>query len=795
MIGVACLSGRLEVVHVHRAWFVTVLLVAVVFAAPLFASVPAAAQAPAITIVSPKVTTVSTLGLRIEVAVTDFILDQANYGLAPIPGHGHIHYTVDGGGLIATWLTFVDTGSLAPGTHVVRAELRNNDHSPLSPAVFQEITVDGIAPSITIVSPKVTSVSSLGFRIEVAIAGLELDEANYGGFNVAGRGHIHYTVDGGALIARAATAVDIGALSAGQHVIRAELRNNNHSALSPAMFQELTVTAAAPSITIVSPKTTAVPTIGFRIQVAVVGFELDEANYGGTPINGRGHIHYTVDGGSLIATASPVVDIGALSAGAHVIRAELRQNNHAPLSPAAFQEITVTAGTPSITIVSPKATTVGTLGFRIQVAVSGFILDAENYAGTPFNGHGHMHYTVDGGSLIATASSVVDIGALSAGAHVIRAELRQNNHAPLSPAVFQELTVTAVPPAISIVSPEVTGVSTLGFRIQVAIVGFELDGENYAGTNIAGRGHIHYTVDGGALIATASPAVDLAALGPGPHTIRAELRNNDHSALSPAVFAEIAVNAGAPRIRVLEPTAGATESTLGFRVHVAIENFSFDMVNYGGEKIPGQGHYHVMLGTQLLGAPLTDSFVVTGLSAGLQTLNVSIRNNDHSPIDPAAFVLVTVTVAAPSIQASVSSASVQAGGTVIVSWAVGGFVLDSAAFGAAPEAGRGHVHIFLDGTYVTATASDTIAITDLTAGTHTIKVQLFNNDHSALATEVSDEVNVQSTAPPAPAAAVDASVFYGALVALLVVIGVLVALLVRKGRGGRPEPMKPETRE
>ncbi len=696
----------------YRAWFIGFVLVATAFSVPLFATAPAAAQAPSITIVSPKgITPVSTLGFQIQVAVSsDFILDQEHYGVGPdLPGHGHVHYyldpnaTSDGTLLGATWLTVLNVGALPAGAHKVRAELRNNTHGPLVPRVFNEITVTAVAPSITIVSPKVTAVSTLGFRIEVAVAGLDLDDANYGGTNVPGHGHIHYyrdpnaTSSGALLAATTSTVFDIPALTAGTHIIRAELRQNNHAALSPAVLQNLTVTASAPSITIVSPKITTVPTLGFRIEVAVGGFILDEANYGGTKVAGQGHIHYYLDPATvnqlLAATTATAYDVGALSAGTHTIRAELRQNNHAALSPAVFSEITVTAAGPSITIVSPKVTSVPTLGVRVEVAVGGFILDQPNYGGTNVAGHGHIHYTIDGGGLIATTNTSAAFAPLSAGTHVIRAELRNNDHTPLSPAVFQEITVTAGAPSIRIIEPLASAaVSTLGFRVRVAVSGFFLDQPDYGGTNVPGQGHIHYTIDGGGLIATTDASMDFAAVSAGTHVIRAELRNNDHSALSPAVFQE-----------------------------------------------------------------------------------------------------VSVTTEVPGVTVKLSANTIEVGQPLVVSWTVTGFVMDSAAVNGAPEAGRGHVHIFVDNVYQNFSTGDTYVVSNLAQGSHTIKVGLFNNDHTGLTPAVESSATVHVVAQSAlPSQA--APLYFGTVAGLIIVIAILAALLVMSARRRRkipPEEMMP----
>ncbi len=555
------------------------------------------------------------------------------------------------------------------------------------------------------------------------------------------------------------------------------------------------VAQVPPSITIVQPKVTTVSDLGFQIQVDVRDFILDQANYAGVNIPGHGHIHYTVDTNLAGATWLTVFNFGSLTDGARTIRAELRNNDHSALAPPVFQEIIVTAVPPSIAIVSPKVTALSTLGFQMRVTVNGFILDEANYAGTNVAGQGHIHYYVDTTLAGATTSTVFNFGSLTAGAHAIRAELRNNDHSPLVPAVFQEISVTAGAPSIAIRSPKVTTVSTLGFRIEVAVGGFILDEANYAGTNVAGQGHIHYTVDGALAAATTATAVDIGVLAAGPHVIRAELRNNDHSALSPPVFQEVTVTAGAAQIFLREPLANAQSSTLGFRVRVNVSNFVLDEVNYAGTNVAGQGHIHYTVDGALAAATTLSTVSLGPLTSGTHTIRAELRNNDHSPLTPAVLDEFTVTATAPSIQVSLSATSIRAGNDVVVSWTVVGFVLDAVGFGGAPEAGRGHVHVYVDGGTPSMSTGNALTISGLAEGSHTIRVALHNNDHSPVSPAVQTEAVVQVTpVPPAPAPMVEASVFFGTLIALLVVIATLAAVLVMRRRRGGPEgPMEKKT--
>ena len=738
----------------------------------------------------------STLGGRVDYRVRNFTFAPGSYGGPKVPGEGHVHLFVDGSLVGTSVQEFADVTAFPEGPFTLKVELHNNDHSLVTTAAHPDginVTASamGVAPAISIVSPSgAGTVSSRGFRVSVRVAGIELDAEHYGGSNIPGHGHIHYFVDS-TFIPSPLPDLDVGPLSPGIHTVRAELVNNDHSSLVPAVSDQTDFTVADPSIAILTPANrTSVGTGGFRVQIQVEGHDLSLPNYGGDTVPGQGHIHYFVDGALVSATTATYHDVTNLEPGEHTIRAELVNNDHSFLNPRVFAQINVTASGPSISILSPaNRTQASTLGGRISVRVQGFVLDQANYGGANVAGQGHIHYYLDNTTLLAaTTSTYFDVPSLPAGRHTLRAELRNNDHSALSPAVLQWVLVDVVAPSITIVEPKSATVATLGFRMVVSVAGLELDQESYAGPNIPGRGHIHYLVDSALVGAVASAVFDFGPLTAGVHTIRAELRNNDHSALNPAVFETMSVTAGPPEIRILEPLAASTVSTLGFRMRFEVANFTIDPKNYAGTPIPGQGHIHVLSGGSLLATPTADHVLITGLGAGLVTLRAELRNNDHSALSPAVFADVVVTVTAPSITLD-PPAPVEQGDYVTLTWTVTGFVLDAAAFGGPPEPGRGHVHIFVDGTYVVATPDTSFALDDLAVGTHTISVVLYNNDHTELSAIVSSEASARVDAPaaagPTPAP-LDATGFYSLTGILVVIIIALTVLYARKGRGRPP---------
>ena len=591
----------------------------------------------------------------------------------------------------------------------------------------------------------------------------------------------------------------------------AQLVCTDSSSFTPQVWHNITISVGEPTVKISNPgRPLAVSTAGVRIAFSVTRFALDPANYAGPRVPGAGHVHILRNGTFIGTSTTPFADLAGVLPGPLNLTIELHNNDHSLLvtstHPFGYNDtIAATTVVPSVRIVSPaNLQTVSASGFRVTVSVAGIELDSENYGGAKIPGHGHLHYYLDGSTSLAATSSTpfVDFGPLAVGAHSIKAELHNNDHSLYTDAAHStgfntSVTVTVATTSISILSPaNNAAVSNGGFRISMAVAGLVLDVENYGGTNIPGHGHIH-VYEGGSLLGTTTTTWFDATLGTGDHTLRVELRNNDHTPLSPAVSAQITVHVGPPELKILEPVAASSVSALGFRMRFVVSNFTLDSEDYGGVAIPGAGHIHVYHGTTLLTTTVSDHVVITGLPTGGTTLRVELHNNDHSLVvtstHPFGFnATIALTVVTPSIALTAPS-SITAGEDLRISWAVTGFVLDSAAFGGTPEAGRGHVHVFVDGTYTAATPATSFVLTGIAAGSHNISVELYNNDHSELTTEYSSQAIVTVSAPaPAPAGTVATTVFYGSVGVLAAIIVVLAALLARKGRKGPPKSGNPE---
>lgn len=139
----------------------------------------------------------------------------------------------------------------------------------------------------------------------------------------------------------------------------------------------------------------------------------------------------------------------------------------------------------------------------------------------------------------------------------------------------------------------------------------------------------------------------------------------------------------------------------------------------------------------------------------------------------------------PSIALTLSADSIEDGQSVLASWTVADFALDGAAIGSTQNVqGRGHVHVLVDGDLVEMTASGSLELGDLGVGTHTVRVELRNNDHSALGPAVYDEATVTVTAngPTAATVGADPTWLFWILAIVIAMIAAAAAVLYRRRR-------------
>ncbi len=290
--------------------------------------------------------TISTLGFRLQVSVTNFTLDPASINQTDNPGHGHYHVWVnDTFTGVKSGDPIMDLSNFLVGPMKLGVELVTNMHASLSPAVWHNITVTVVAPSIALTHPADGgTVGTQGPRFQVDVQGLELDSENLGGNPIPAHGHYHVWVDGSFTgITPTEPTFTIPSFTAGSHTVKVDLRTNSHQLLSPTVEDTITVTAVDPSISIVEP--TASATVGTLVflQVQIAGFIIDAENVGQANVPGRGHYHVTVDGATIdFMVTGLTYAVKDLAEGDHTLAVSLHNNDHSALSPAVTDQVTVT---------------------------------------------------------------------------------------------------------------------------------------------------------------------------------------------------------------------------------------------------------------------------------------------------------------------------------------------------------------------------------------------------------------------------------------------------------------------
>jgi len=298
----------------------------------------------------------------VQVEIDRFTLDPATFPVdddtnsEAFKGHWHLYldrFFVDDQFTTSALLTNVD-----PGVHELAAELVNQNHQYIhgTPVSFSFVEIPADAPGIVITNPdNGTSLFSSSVELSVELENLVLD-TNLGSANVAGRGHFHVAIDGGAAMEAATTSLTLTGLApiskaAESATITVELVNNDHTSFTVPVLDQATVSipATAPRLRIDSPIEGA--TVGTALTLTFTTANFDATIDFATAVaesNGQGHYHVLVDGVQLaddFATADPTSAIPAISLapGDHEVRLEFRSNQHDPLSPPVVDIVHVTA--------------------------------------------------------------------------------------------------------------------------------------------------------------------------------------------------------------------------------------------------------------------------------------------------------------------------------------------------------------------------------------------------------------------------------------------------------------------
>lgn len=212
------------------------------------------------------------------------------------------------------------------------------------------------------------------FSATTLLEGFELDPEAVGKATETGRGHIHFQLDGGTfdklpfsetgeLAAKLGVdgtyspnvvpQISYKGIPAGEHTLTAFLVGNDHANVGPKTTVRFTVAKDAPKVTVTVPSA---PGSSFTATAALANFQIDAAAVGKAKADGRGHIHWQLDGGrfdlpehsgangelaetlGVAGVYSPAVEpqitYKDIPAGTHVLTAYLANNDHSLAGPA-----------------------------------------------------------------------------------------------------------------------------------------------------------------------------------------------------------------------------------------------------------------------------------------------------------------------------------------------------------------------------------------------------------------------------------------------------------------------------
>ena len=183
--------------------------------------------------------------------VTDLIWAPENVSTEHVEGEGHAHIYVDGVKVSRIYGMWHFLGDLEPGTHEIRIELSNNDHSPLIAGEHvldhtvtieqpeptghthehepREVPADLPTPSI---SAEAVHDPAGGFNLRISVENFTIDGTKASRDPVDGEGHAHLYINGEKVTRIYEEWTQITGLDVGRHELTVALYANDHAPLT-----------------------------------------------------------------------------------------------------------------------------------------------------------------------------------------------------------------------------------------------------------------------------------------------------------------------------------------------------------------------------------------------------------------------------------------------------------------------------------------------------------------------------------------------------------------------------------
>jgi hypothetical protein len=400
---------------------------------------------------------------------------------------------------------------------------------------------------------------------------------------------------------------------------------------------------------------------------------------------------------------------------------------------------------PGIEIVSP-ADGEGAYGGQISLgwAVEGIALDAEAIGRANEEGHGHVHVYLDGVLTRESGAEEVLLDDLAVGTHTVEVRLAKNNHDELDAA--DEADIPVADPSLMVTSPSdgsalVHGNTPLDFTID----GFTLNPE-MGGDDVFGEGHFIVLVDGVEHDRGVDPLhAQAPGLLEGTHTVRTELVSNLGVPLDPPVFDEIGVDvmAGSPGVYFDRAAFAGTYDSATVPIGISVANFTLVPPSATPVPVDGEGNYHLFLDGVWQGtASAEPSQLFQNMPAGDHVFEVRLASNDAIERSELDRLWVSIPADRPDVHITFPGATWKVASNFSLTYEAENFTLDAHSMDGPNVHHTGHAQLLIDGVLYQESASTTIPVNGLALGSHTLRVQLANNDRTPVDPPVYNEFDV-----------------------------------------------------
>jgi hypothetical protein len=403
--------------------------------------------------------------------------------------------------------------------------------------------------------------------------------------------------------------------------------------------------------------------------------------------------------------------------------------------------VTIVEDVPAIEIIEPMDQTIFYKdSIDLEIAVTNFMLNGSAMGMMSVPGEGHYHLFINDVLIGPSVDLMRTLEDLPAGTHELKVELYHNDHTPLIPRIMDMIHFTIVDddPMIMIVTPsDMAYIYDSTLHLEVMVHNFTLNASAIGMDNVPGDGHYHIYINDDLVGPFTDLSVMLEDLPVGQHVLKVMLVNNDHSPVMPEAedMIHFMILEERPHIAITHPMDGAVLFKDDLEIDVMVHNFTLNASAIGGNNSVGEGHYHIFINDVLVGPFANLSVMLEDLPAGTHELMVLLVNNDHSPIMPYAMdmVLFTIVNETPSISIlKPINGEYFYGGMLHVEVMIENFMMNASAIGGNNSVGEGHWHLYINGDLIGPYTDMMAQLTGLPAGTHELKVELRNNDHSSL---------------------------------------------------------------